>query len=122
VRRYRAGQEYVGDAIYDTLDSPAGDSVLIVDPADPIRRKRLGPGCETEDLLVPVVRAGEQVYQPPALPAVRSRVQEQLARFHGGIKRFHNPHLYPAGLEERLHERRTAMLLEARGLEGDPPL
>jgi nicotinate phosphoribosyltransferase len=121
VRRYRSGNEYVGDVIYDTLDSPPGDPVLIVDPVDPIRRKRLGPRCHTEDLLVPVFVAGEQVYQPPALGETRRRVQQQLAGFHAGIKRFRNPHQYPAGLEERLHERRTAMLFETRGLEEADP-
>ena len=46
----------------------------------------------------------------------QARVKEQLACLHPGIKRFVNPHLYPVGLERRLHERKTELVLEARGL------
>lgn len=47
----------------------------------------------------------------------RSRVQQQLGLFHTGIKRFVNPHLYPVGLELELHERKTNLILKARGFE-----
>ncbi|NJD09019.1 MAG: nicotinate phosphoribosyltransferase [Gemmatimonadetes bacterium] len=114
VRRFRQHGEYAGDAIYDTLGPPLPQSVLIVDPADPIRQKRLGPGADTEDLLVPVFRNGAQVYSPPPLGQVRDRARTQLAGFHEGIKRFHNPHRYPAGLESGLYQRRAAMLAEER--------
>ena len=116
VRRFRQGGEYAGDVIYDTLGPPPGDTVLIVDPADPIRRKRLGPDADTEDLLVPVFRGGTLVYSPPPLAETQARARTQLAGFHEGIKRFSNPHRYPAGLDERLYRRRAALLLAARGL------
>ena len=122
VRRFRQGAEFVGDVIFDTLAPPPGESVLIVDPADPIRRKRLGPATQTDDLLIPVFRAGAQVYSPPPLAEVRERARGQLAGFHEGIKRFINPHRYPAGLEERLHERRAALLLEAKTFGRRPDL
>ncbi len=48
---------------------------------------------------MPVFRGGERVYDPPGLPEIRTRVREQLAGFHEGIKRFVNPHRYPVGLE-----------------------
>jgi nicotinate phosphoribosyltransferase len=40
-----------------------------------------------------------------------------LARFHFGIKRFINPHQYPVGLEEGLHELKTDLVLKARGFK-----
>jgi nicotinate phosphoribosyltransferase len=46
---------------------------------------------------------------------VRARTQRELARLHPGIKRLVNPHRYPVGLEERLHARRTQLVLEMRG-------
>ena len=54
----------------------------------------------------------------PEESAARYRVQEELARFHAGIKRLVNPHIYPVGLERGLHERKTALVLAARGTEG----
>ena len=119
VRRYRAGSEFVGDAIYDTLAGEPAAELTIVDVADPTRRKRLGSELAWEELLVPAFRGGELVYRQPALPQIRDRVREQLAGFHAGVKRFRNPHPYPAGLESRLHEHRTRLLLEARGLPVD---
>src|SRR5204862_263026 len=79
-----------------------GAPCTIRGPADPIRRKTVPAGTPGEDLLVPIFRGGRRVYEGPPLAAVRARTGEQLARLHAGIKRFLNPHLYPAGLDERL--------------------
>lgn len=113
VRRFRAGGEFIGDAIYDELMGP-GEECTIVDPMDLTRRKRFASAAEHEELLVPVFRKGRRVYENPALPEIRLRTQEQLGRFHAGIKRFVNPHQYPVGLELELHELRTRLTLEAR--------
>lgn len=119
VRRFRAGGEFVGDAVYDTLAGEPPAELTIVDVADATRRKRLGSDLAWEDLLVPAFRGGELVYRQPALAQVRERVREQLAGFHAGVKRFRNPHAYPAGLEQGLHEHRSRLLLQARGLPGE---
>jgi nicotinate phosphoribosyltransferase len=112
VRRFSVGAEFRGDLIYDVTTGPPG--AVLVDPLDPTRRKGMPEGAAGEDLLVPVVRNGEAVYEAPALEAVRARTQAQLAQLHPAIKRLVNPHLYPVGLEPSLHERRTRMILEAR--------
>jgi nicotinate phosphoribosyltransferase len=114
VRRFRSEQEFVGDAIYD-LGRPLPAAFTIVDPLDLTRRKHVGPDTPGEDLLVPVFRRGRLVYQQPPLNEVRTRVQQQLAFFHPGIKRAVNPHQYPAGLEVGLHELKTNLVLQARG-------
>jgi nicotinate phosphoribosyltransferase len=51
------------------------------------------------------------------LEAIRTYAATQLARFHAGIKRFINPHQYPVGLEEGLHELKTGLVLKARGFK-----
>jgi nicotinate phosphoribosyltransferase len=88
----------------------------IVDPFDFSRRKHIPAGAAHEDLLVPVFRAGRRVYDVPPLAASRERTAAQLAKFHQGIKRFVNPHQYPVGLERSLHELKTKLVLEARGV------
>lgn len=108
---------FAGDMIYDeAMLGPCqsdGDCV-IVDPRDTMRRKRIRAGSPFEDLLVPVFRGGKCVYSCPSLSLVRERVQQQLVKLHPGIRRFLNPHEYPVGLEQRLHDLKTKMVLELR--------
>lgn len=116
-RFFNGGGQCVADMIYDELAPPHGRST-IVDPLDPTRRKILTESIRHEELLVPVLRRGKPVYDIPPLAESRERVHGQLALFHAGIKRFVNPHRYPVGLEEGLHERKTKLVLELRGLKG----
>ena len=114
IRRYRSGAEAVADVIYD-LGMPPEDGVTMVDPLDPNRRRPIPEKTASEDLLVPIFRAGRRVYDPPPLTSIRQRVSSELSRFHAGVKRFVNPHRYPVGLERNLHVLRTRLIVEARG-------
>lgn len=115
VRRYFAEREYVADAIYDT-QRPMTDGCTIVDPMDITRRKVIGAGTSHVDLLVPIMRSGKLVYEQPSLERIRSDVQDQLGRFHSGVKRFVNPHQYPVGLEQNLYDLKNELVLKSRGL------
>jgi nicotinate phosphoribosyltransferase len=111
-RRFIARGEMAGDLMYDIEDGVSAQT--LIDPLDNTRRKTIPAGTPFEDLLVPVVRDGRQVYKSPALPELRERTQAQLALLHAGIKRFVHPHSYPVGVDPALYERRTRMILEAR--------
>jgi nicotinate phosphoribosyltransferase len=114
VRRFRSDQEFLADAIYDReLGVPL--EFTVVDPLDPTRRKHIAAGTPHEDLLVPVFRKGDLVYEEPPLSAIRQRARQQLSMLHPGIKRFVNPHQYPVGLEAGLHDLKTRLVLAARG-------
>jgi nicotinate phosphoribosyltransferase len=114
VRRYLRHGEAIGDAVYD-LRHPIADGCTMIDPLDITRRKVIQSGTPWEELLVPVFRKGRLVYPLPSLEAIRQRVAHQLAMFHGGIKRFVNPHRYPVGLELGFHQRKTELILRQRG-------
>ena len=120
VRRYletrpRASRgEYAGDMLIDELTPPNGDATM-VDPFDLTRRKRFAADAPYTLLLQPAMRGGKRVREPEPLAAARDRVQKELAGFHAGIKRLVNPHRYPVGLERGLHDRKTALVLAARG-------
>jgi nicotinate phosphoribosyltransferase len=115
VRRYFRDGEAMADMIYNTqLPFPA--DTVVVDPLDFSRRKTITPGTRHEDLLVPIFRDGKCVYQEPPLSESRERTAKQLAQFHPGVKRFVNPHQYPVGLERGLHDLKTKLVLEARGV------
>ncbi len=100
--------------IYD-LDGPLDPGRVLVDQADLTRRKRISAEASYEELLVPIFRAGKQVYEKPLIAETRERTKKQLAGLHEGHKRFLNPHEYPVGLSPALHDLRTALILRARG-------
>jgi len=113
IRRFIDGTGAVADMIWDEEHGPP--TRTLVDPLDPTRRRTIPEQCGWSELLVPVAREGRRVAVPETLDAIRARVRAQLALFHGGIKRFLNPHRYPVGLDRRLHEIRTELILAARG-------
>ena len=115
VRRFETADGFVGDMIYDELQ-PAADTRTIVDPLDVTHRKTFAADAAAHELLQPIFRAGRLVYEIPALHASRQRAIDELARLHPAIKRLMNPHVYPVGLERSLYDRRTELILEARGI------
>lgn len=94
------------------------ETCVIVDPLDFSRRRQHGPELGYEDMLVPVARQGEVVYELPPLPEIQKRTHEQLQLFHNTIVRLDNPHSYPVGLEEQLHEQKTRLVEKLRGNPG----
>lgn len=114
VRRFSGpGGEALADVIWDEglgLPAPA----VMVDPLDPLRRREIPAGTAGEDLLVPVFRRGRRVWDAPPLAEVRAKTLAGLSRFHKGVKRFLNPHQFPVGLERRLFDVRSELVLAAR--------
>lgn len=108
VRRFSSGGVYRGDMLWDELDR-APSSTTIVDPADVMRRRDFDD-CESRELLVPILRGGELVYEVPPLAESRQLAKRELASLDPSIRRLANAHRYPVGLETRLSERRTAMM------------
>jgi len=119
VRRFRDGNEFIGDAIYNEA-AGIGEPTTFIDPFDLTRRKTVDRGTAFEDLLVPVFRGGRMVYTPPTLNDVRARTAAQLAGFHAGVKRFMHPHQYPVGLEKSLFDLKTQLVLKARESQRTP--
>lgn len=115
--RFGGQGEFMGDMIFDELmGEPQTD--IIVDPLDETRRKRLeGSGI---DLLKPIFREGQYIgedHLPDDIMEIQEHARHMLKYFHDGIKRFDNPHEYPAGLEKNLYDLKTHLILEARGFE-----
>lgn len=113
VRRFRSGQEYVADAIYDEGLPIEGDCQL-VDPLDSTKDKLLKKGLAWEDLLVPIFRGGKLVYSLPQLIDIQKRTIAELNHFPTGIKRFLNPHQYVVGMEKRIYELKLNLIRDIR--------
>jgi len=118
VRRFKNGSRFIADMIYDETIG-ANHANIIVDPVDHTRRKHVTDDAKYEDLLVPVFRSGQCVYKLPSIHDSRDRAKEQLASLHPTVKRFIYPHRYPAGLELKLHELKTQLILDARGFRSN---
>ena len=99
--------EYIGDMVFDENQDL---SLTIIDPIDPSRYKSFPKNSRSKLLLEQIVISGKLVYSFPALTDIQQRVKAELNSVHSGIKRFLNPHIYPAGLEENLYRIRAAMI------------
>jgi nicotinate phosphoribosyltransferase len=118
VRRFADGTgRFRADMIYDEGMPPSDAGGIIVDPADSLHMRAIDPAWAPVELVVPAMRAGRRLLAAPPLAAVQARAGEQLRCLHPAIRRLLNPHVYPVGLEMRLHERRTAQVLERRKLQ-----
>lgn len=99
------------DVIYDTQNPPTEWHAR-----DPMTGEELAipEGLEGADLLVPVLRRGEQIYETPTLAAVQARTRTQLASFAAtGVTSLESGSSYPVGLEAGLFELKTKLMQEA---------
>ncbi len=116
VRRFYENGLMVADMIYDTLLG-VREPPLLFDPNDQTKRKKIcEKDCRWEDLLVPVYKNGQMVYNSPSLSEIRQFAEDNLKQLHPGIKRLINPHVYVVGLESRLNDKRLRLILEQRKL------
>ena len=113
IRRYRWGNVFAGDMVYDTR-YPIPKEAVLMDPMDGTMRKRIPAEAPWEDLLVPIFRRGELVWERPTLEFSRERTKRQLESLHPGTKLLHNPYRYPVGLEPSLNLRHRRTLTEDR--------
>lgn len=90
VRRFLAG-----DVIYNTLDTPP----------------TLGD-LPSEDLLVPVVRAGKRNSAPLTLQEIQKYAEAQLGKLKPETRRFLNPQPYSVGREKSLTDLKQKLLNE----------
>ncbi len=112
VRRFRNGRQFVGDVIYDS-PVPPGLGCTIVDPVDSSRRQVIPDATQHDDLLLPVVRSGQRIYDPPSLDEVRARVGRELAGFSREVLDLRASRPYPVGLDQSLAELKSHLIREA---------
>ena len=70
-------------------------------------------------MLKPIFRKGELVYSLPSLQQIRVRAGAQLEAFDKTHKRLTNPHVYPVGLEEHLHQLRMELVIAVKNSTND---
>jgi nicotinate phosphoribosyltransferase len=115
VRRYRTINGNVADCIYDERTELSQGGVM-VNLLDQTKQMRLPQDMESSDLLVPVFRQGQLVYELPSLEQIRHRRLVELRNVADATKRFDNPDEYKVGLEKSLYMQRENLILEHRGI------
>lgn len=109
VRRFKDREGYIADMLYDLRIGPGQ---RIVHHTDPGAMKKVKGDWSSEDLLVPMLRKGKEVYTHPSLERMRQKTYDELAQFPSSMRRLLNPQLYFAGMEERLFQKKITMIEE----------
>jgi nicotinate phosphoribosyltransferase len=114
VRRYSdQNGKFVGDAIYE-IDHGIGEPYLIFDFETDQPREIRGAATSV-DMLLPVFRKGELVYQVPALEVSRQHARNQIKSAPPEISNLDNSIPYQVGLESALFNLRLELIARAEG-------
>ena len=113
VRRFEKAGRFVGDVIYD-VGLGMGEKQVLLDSEDESREHRTHAKATYQDLLIPVLRNGQLVYQAESVDQCRQRAQKQLAAFEPGVRKLRDPRRYLVAIESELHRLRESMIQEAR--------
>lgn len=112
VRRQFDGRYYTADVVYDEL-LKLPDPCTSVSFYDPNETATIASALST-DVLLPIFRAGKQVYQSPSLQKIQKKTQEELSRLPASVERFTNPQMYHTGLEKNLYEKKLQIIRKLR--------
>lgn len=113
VRRFQQPDgRFIADAIYET-DHAISEPCVVVD-LETEKKTEIPPKTDYSDLLVPVFRRDQLVYQTPNIEASREHARKQLDCAPPEILRLKNPTPYKIGLERSLHELRSTLIARAK--------
>lgn len=96
----------VHDEVIDT-DKP----LEIFDPVAVWKRKTFNDYTATE-LLVPIFKNGELVYELPSLNEIKMHCREEIEGMWEEVRRFTNPHNYYVDLSQKLWDLKQEMLIK----------
>lgn len=105
-RVFRLYDNDSGESIADVLTVyneavESGKPFQLFDPRATWKRKMVS-NFTAKEMLVPVFRSGELVYQLPSLPEIQAYCKQQVDMLWDEVKRFDNPHIYYVDLSDQL--------------------
>ena len=111
---YRFYARDTGKALADYLtvyDETVDDSgtLEIFDPDNTWKRKEVYD-FEAKELLVPIFRGGELVYEKPSLEEIKAYCARQMDTLWDEVRRFENPHRYYVDLSQKLWDIKNDLL------------
>ena len=113
VRRFHQPDgRFMADAIYET-DHRVSEPCKIVD-VETKDKTTIPRNTHHSDLLVPVFRGGQLVYEDPSIEESREHVRKQLSCAPPEILQLNDPLPYKTGLEQSLHDLRSGLIARAK--------
>src|SRR5438552_4305961 len=113
VRRFQQPDgRFIADAIYETGHA-ISEPCVVVD-LETEKKTEIPAKTDYSDLLVPVFRRDQLVYQTPNIEASREHARKQLDCAPPEILRLKDPAAYEIGLEASLHELRSRLIEGAK--------
>lgn len=112
VRRHSLGGKLLADVLYDEPTGIAEAGAL--HPYHGGTAAALPAQTTSEDLLRPIFRSGELVYEAPDATDARQNTLQQLTRLDSGITRLSSPQPYLVALEARLGKLKNDLIAQAR--------
>jgi nicotinate phosphoribosyltransferase len=128
VRRFREpGGRFIADAICEcgasfqlakgrNLESCATEEPCVIVDLAGEKETEIPARTKYSDLLVPIFRRGQLVYEAPNIEASREHTRQQLRCAPPQILRLDDPTPYKIGLERSLHELRSTLIARAKKL------
>jgi nicotinate phosphoribosyltransferase len=111
LRDRTTGKDFADVITVHDEDAPSGEAYPIVDLISAKHFKKIG-NFEARELLVPIFRGGELVYDRPSLTEIRKTCEENVNSVWEEVLRFENPHRYYVDLSLKLWHLRSSMLEE----------
>jgi nicotinate phosphoribosyltransferase len=109
VRRFcQPNGRFIADAIYE-IDHGINDHCVVVD-LETEEETEIPAEADYSDLLVPIFRKGQLLYEAPNIEAARERARTQLTCAPPEILRLENATRYKIGLERTLHQLRSRLI------------
>ena len=89
------------------------ETMIVFDPIDTWKKtKILGGTYEIRELLVPVFKNGECVYESPSVMELQAICQKEQATLWDESRRFHNPQKVYVDLSQKLYDMKNELLQE----------
>ena len=112
---YRIYDNETGTAIADLLtvfDETIDESqpLELFDPVETWKKKEV-TNYTARELLVPVFKSGECVYEKPHISEIQQYCREQVDTLWEEVKRFENPHRYYVDLSQKLWDIKHSLLV-----------
>lgn len=90
--------------------------IELFDPMATWKRKVL-EDYEVDELLKPIFKNGELVYECPNIEEIRKYCSEQVESLWDEVKRFENPHNYYVDLSQKLWDTKQQLLMSKRSIK-----
>ncbi|MBQ8576366.1 MAG: nicotinate phosphoribosyltransferase [Clostridia bacterium] len=109
----RASDEPIADMMCIWNEDPIDESqpLEIFDPDNTWKRKKV-TNYYLRELLVPVFKNGECVYQSPDIREIRAYCKNEVDHLWEEVKRFENPHKFYVDLSQKLYDEKIRLLRE----------